>query len=210
MYIMYIKLLKLRSRNTKNLIPVNMVFLLLHHSSLLHLSGGTPEKRGRGSKEEGRWRRQEEESAVWHGSKLWRLPGQGWTAVEMMVTVMKRRWWYRGWLRNVCVCVVCVVFQVESKRGKRLTGKEIKRKTLAERRQPLGIDNLREDGLRWFSSNCISALNWELLTQKVTDLLNLYPIVVDLSVTEGKDVFKMVFTSWPFSKLLPCTVIIQP
>lgn len=51
-------------------------------------------------------------------------------------------------LRNVCVCVVCVVFQVESKRGKRLTGKEIKRKTLAERRQPLGIDNLREDGLR--------------------------------------------------------------
>lgn len=106
---MYIKLLKLPSRYTKNLIPVNMVFLLLHHSSLLHLSGGTPEKRGRGSKEEGRWRRQEEESAVWHGSELWRLPGQGWTAVEMMVTVMKRRWWYRGWLRNVCVCCVCCV-----------------------------------------------------------------------------------------------------
>lgn len=48
----------------------------------------------------------------------------------------------------MCVCVVCVVFQAESKRGKRLTGKEIKKKTLAERRQPLGIDNLREDGLR--------------------------------------------------------------
>ncbi|XP_068193447.1 troponin T, slow skeletal muscle isoform X1 [Antennarius striatus] len=38
--------------------------------------------------------------------------------------------------------------KAETKRGKRLTGKEIKKKTLAERRQPLGIDNLREDGLR--------------------------------------------------------------
>uniref|UniRef100_A0A3B1IFZ2 Troponin T, slow skeletal muscle n=1 Tax=Astyanax mexicanus TaxID=7994 RepID=A0A3B1IFZ2_ASTMX len=32
--------------------------------------------------------------------------------------------------------------------GKRQTGREIKRKTLAERRKPLAIDNLREDGLR--------------------------------------------------------------
>ncbi|KAI4876449.1 hypothetical protein NFI96_034182 [Prochilodus magdalenae] len=31
--------------------------------------------------------------------------------------------------------------------GKRQTGREIKRKTLAERRKPLAIDNLREDGL---------------------------------------------------------------
>ncbi|KTG00544.1 hypothetical protein cypCar_00015302, partial [Cyprinus carpio] len=38
--------------------------------------------------------------------------------------------------------------KAEQKRGKRLTGREIKRKTLSERRSPLGIDNLREDGLR--------------------------------------------------------------
>lgn len=38
--------------------------------------------------------------------------------------------------------------KAEQKRGKRLTGREIKRKTLSERRSPLGIDNLREDELR--------------------------------------------------------------
>uniref|UniRef100_A0A8B9JCC4 Troponin T, slow skeletal muscle n=1 Tax=Astyanax mexicanus TaxID=7994 RepID=A0A8B9JCC4_ASTMX len=38
--------------------------------------------------------------------------------------------------------------KVEQRRGKRQTGREIKRKTLAERRKPLAIDNLREDGLR--------------------------------------------------------------
>ncbi|XP_059414152.1 troponin T, slow skeletal muscle-like isoform X6 [Carassius carassius] len=38
--------------------------------------------------------------------------------------------------------------KAEQKRGKRLTGREVKRKTLSERRSPLGIENLREDGLR--------------------------------------------------------------
>ncbi|KAG7459871.1 hypothetical protein MATL_G00214940 [Megalops atlanticus] len=38
--------------------------------------------------------------------------------------------------------------KAEQRRGKRQTGREIKRKTLAERRKPLGIDSLREDGLR--------------------------------------------------------------
>ncbi|XP_035252775.1 troponin T, slow skeletal muscle isoform X1 [Anguilla anguilla] len=38
--------------------------------------------------------------------------------------------------------------KAEQRRGKRQTGREIKRKTLAERREPLGIDNLREDDLR--------------------------------------------------------------
>lgn len=38
--------------------------------------------------------------------------------------------------------------QAEQRRGKRQTGREIKQKTLAERRKPLAIDNLREDGLR--------------------------------------------------------------
>lgn len=67
-----------------------------HHSILLYLSGGTPQKRGRGSQEEGRRWGQEEESAVWHGSKLWRLPGQGQTSVKttvkMMMMMMRRRW----------------------------------------------------------------------------------------------------------------------
>lgn len=40
-------------------------------------------------------------------------------------------------------------FQAETKRGKRLTGREIKKKTLAERRQPLTIESMREDALRW-------------------------------------------------------------
>lgn len=51
-------------------------------------------------------------------------------------------------IQRMTVDCVCVVSQAETKRGKRFTGKEIKKKTLAERRQPLGINNLREDGLR--------------------------------------------------------------
>ncbi|KAL4617837.1 troponin T, slow skeletal muscle isoform X2, partial [Arapaima gigas] len=38
--------------------------------------------------------------------------------------------------------------KAEQKRGKRQTGREVKKTTLAERRKPLAIDNLREDGLR--------------------------------------------------------------
>lgn len=40
------------------------------------------------------------------------------------------------------------VMQVEQRRGKKQTAREIKKTTLAERRTPLAIDNLREDGLR--------------------------------------------------------------
>uniref|UniRef100_A0A8C9WZ81 Troponin T, slow skeletal muscle n=1 Tax=Sander lucioperca TaxID=283035 RepID=A0A8C9WZ81_SANLU len=39
--------------------------------------------------------------------------------------------------------------KAETRRGKRLTGREIKKKTLSERRQPLDIDNLREDKAAW-------------------------------------------------------------
>ncbi|XP_062263545.1 troponin T, slow skeletal muscle isoform X2 [Platichthys flesus] len=38
--------------------------------------------------------------------------------------------------------------KAETRRGKRLTGLEIKKKTLSERRQPLSVDNLREDALK--------------------------------------------------------------
>ncbi|XP_077413676.1 troponin T, slow skeletal muscle isoform X1 [Vanacampus margaritifer] len=38
--------------------------------------------------------------------------------------------------------------KAESRKGKRMTGKEVKKKTLTDRRQPLGIDSMREDSLR--------------------------------------------------------------
>uniref|UniRef100_A0A3Q3K430 Troponin T, slow skeletal muscle n=1 Tax=Monopterus albus TaxID=43700 RepID=A0A3Q3K430_MONAL len=38
--------------------------------------------------------------------------------------------------------------KAEQRRGKKLTAREIKKNTLAERRRPLAIENLREDGLR--------------------------------------------------------------
>uniref|UniRef100_A0A3Q1C0C7 Troponin T, slow skeletal muscle n=1 Tax=Amphiprion ocellaris TaxID=80972 RepID=A0A3Q1C0C7_AMPOC len=38
--------------------------------------------------------------------------------------------------------------KAEQRRGKRQTAREIKKKTLSERRKPLAIENLREDGLR--------------------------------------------------------------
>ncbi|XP_028456014.1 troponin T, slow skeletal muscle isoform X1 [Perca flavescens] len=38
--------------------------------------------------------------------------------------------------------------KAETRRGKRLTGREIKKKTLSARRQSLDIDNLREDALK--------------------------------------------------------------
>ncbi|KAK5850767.1 hypothetical protein PBY51_001614 [Eleginops maclovinus] len=38
--------------------------------------------------------------------------------------------------------------KVEQRRGKRQTAREIKKKTLADRRKPLAIESLREDGLR--------------------------------------------------------------
>uniref|UniRef100_A0A3B4Y9V9 Troponin T, slow skeletal muscle n=1 Tax=Seriola lalandi dorsalis TaxID=1841481 RepID=A0A3B4Y9V9_SERLL len=38
--------------------------------------------------------------------------------------------------------------KAESRKGKRLTGREIKKKTLADRRQPLATENMREDALK--------------------------------------------------------------
>ncbi|XP_078140770.1 troponin T, slow skeletal muscle isoform X1 [Centroberyx gerrardi] len=54
--------------------------------------------------------------------------------------------------------------KAESRKGKRLTGREIKKKTLVERRQPLAIDNMREDGLKQRAQemwNCIYQLESE-------------------------------------------------
>lgn len=41
-----------------------------------------------------------------------------------------------------------IFLQVEQRRGKKQTAREIKKKTLAERRKPLSMENLREDSLK--------------------------------------------------------------
>uniref|UniRef100_A0A3Q2YNF8 Troponin T, slow skeletal muscle n=1 Tax=Hippocampus comes TaxID=109280 RepID=A0A3Q2YNF8_HIPCM len=51
--------------------------------------------------------------------------------------------------------------KVEQRRGKTQTGREIKKKTLSERKQPLAIDDLREDALRSLS-NIIWPLSGEM------------------------------------------------
>ncbi|XP_036802439.1 troponin T, slow skeletal muscle isoform X2 [Oncorhynchus mykiss] len=58
--------------------------------------------------------------------------------------------------------------QAEQRRGKRQTGREIKKKTLAERRKPLAIDNLREDGLRERAKEM-----WEWIYQLESDKFDL-------------------------------------
>lgn len=54
--------------------------------------------------------------------------------------------------------------KAETRKGKRLTGREVKRKTLNERRKPLCIDNLREESLKEKAQemwNCIHQLESE-------------------------------------------------
>ncbi|XP_036802440.1 troponin T, slow skeletal muscle isoform X3 [Oncorhynchus mykiss] len=58
--------------------------------------------------------------------------------------------------------------KAEQRRGKRQTGREIKKKTLAERRKPLAIDNLREDGLRERAKEM-----WEWIYQLESDKFDL-------------------------------------
>ncbi|NP_001122167.1 troponin T, slow skeletal muscle [Danio rerio] len=83
--------------------------------------------------------------------------------------------------------------KAEQKRGKRLTGREIKRKTLSERRAPLGIENMREDALR---QRAQEMWNWiyELESEKF-DLLDQmkkqkYEIVVLLNRISHAQKFK--------------------
>ena len=53
-----------------------------------------------------------------------------------------------NWYRTEALSVLNVLSQAEQRRGKRLTGREIKKKTLAERRAPLVLENMREDSLK--------------------------------------------------------------
>uniref|UniRef100_A0A8C2Z5N1 Troponin T, slow skeletal muscle n=1 Tax=Cyclopterus lumpus TaxID=8103 RepID=A0A8C2Z5N1_CYCLU len=55
-------------------------------------------------------------------------------------------------------------FLAKTRKGKRLTGREIKRKTLGERRQQLSMDSMREDALKQQAQemwNCIYQLESE-------------------------------------------------
>uniref|UniRef100_A0A3Q2Q897 Troponin T, slow skeletal muscle n=1 Tax=Fundulus heteroclitus TaxID=8078 RepID=A0A3Q2Q897_FUNHE len=56
----------------------------------------------------------------------------------------------------------------EQRRGKRQTAREIKKKTLAERRKPLGIESLKEDGLRERAKEM-----WEWIYQLESEKFNL-------------------------------------
>uniref|UniRef100_A0A3Q3GQC8 Troponin T, slow skeletal muscle n=1 Tax=Labrus bergylta TaxID=56723 RepID=A0A3Q3GQC8_9LABR len=58
--------------------------------------------------------------------------------------------------------------KVEQRRGKKQTAREIKKKTLAERRKPLAIENLREDGLRERAKEM-----WECIYQLESDKFDL-------------------------------------
>uniref|UniRef100_A0A8D3BP84 Troponin T, slow skeletal muscle n=1 Tax=Scophthalmus maximus TaxID=52904 RepID=A0A8D3BP84_SCOMX len=67
-------------------------------------------------------------------------------------------------LNIIHTTVLCVLFQADTRKGKRLTGREIKKKTLAERRQPLTFDTMREDALKQRAQemwNCIYQLESE-------------------------------------------------
>ncbi|CAM4369397.1 unnamed protein product [Leuciscus chuanchicus] len=85
--------------------------------------------------------------------------------------------------------------KAEQKRGKRLTGREIKRKTLSERRSPLGIENLREDGLRkraqemWNWIHQLESEKFDLLDQMKRQK---YEIVVLLNRISHAQKFKKV------------------
>lgn len=101
--------------------------------------GGETEEGGWRGQEEGRRRGQEEEGAVQHGGALRRVPGQGleWGALWTLLCLILPQ-----------TGPLFYFLQVEQRRGKRQTAREIKKKTLAERRKPLAIENLREEGLR--------------------------------------------------------------
>ncbi|KAJ8402542.1 hypothetical protein AAFF_G00366250 [Aldrovandia affinis] len=85
--------------------------------------------------------------------------------------------------------------KAEQRRGKRQTGREIKRKTLTERRGPLAIDHMREDGLK---QRAQEMWNWiyELESEKFDFMDQMkkqkYEIVVLLNRISHAQKFKKV------------------
>ncbi|XP_017294096.1 troponin T, slow skeletal muscle isoform X2 [Kryptolebias marmoratus] len=85
--------------------------------------------------------------------------------------------------------------KAETRKSKRLTGREIKRKTLAERKEPLGTENLREDGLKnraqelW---NCIYQLESDKFDFMEQMKHQKYEIIVLLNRIQHAQKFKKV------------------
>lgn len=85
--------------------------------------------------------------------------------------------------------------KAESRKGKRLTGREIKKKTLAERRKPEDFDNLREDGLK---QQAQEMWNWiyQLESEKFDHMEHMkhqkYEIIVLLNRIHHAQKFKKV------------------
>nr|XP_019966615.1 PREDICTED: troponin T, slow skeletal muscle-like isoform X2 [Paralichthys olivaceus] len=85
--------------------------------------------------------------------------------------------------------------KAEMRKGKRLTGREIKRKTLSERRQPLNMDNMREDALK---QQAQELWNWiyQLESEKFDFMEHMkhqkYEIIVLLNRIQHAQKFKKV------------------
>ncbi|XP_028311010.1 troponin T, slow skeletal muscle isoform X2 [Gouania willdenowi] len=83
----------------------------------------------------------------------------------------------------------------ELRRGKRLTGREIKKKTLTERKQPLAIDSLREDSLKQRAQdmwNCIYQLESDKFDYMEHMKHQKYEIIVLLNRIQHAQKFKKV------------------
>ncbi|XP_053194534.1 troponin T, slow skeletal muscle isoform X2 [Scomber japonicus] len=85
--------------------------------------------------------------------------------------------------------------KAELRRGKRMTGREIKRKTLSERRQPLAIDNLREDALKQHAQEMWNSI-YQLESEKFDFMEHMkhqkYEIIVLLNRIQHAQKFKKV------------------
>ncbi|XP_037649386.1 troponin T, slow skeletal muscle isoform X2 [Sebastes umbrosus] len=85
--------------------------------------------------------------------------------------------------------------KAETRRGKRLTGREIKKKTLGERREPLDIDNMREDALKQQAQemwNCIYQLESEKFEYMEYMKHQKYEIIVLLNRIQHAQKFKKI------------------
>ncbi|XP_069566282.1 troponin T, slow skeletal muscle isoform X2 [Brachyistius frenatus] len=85
--------------------------------------------------------------------------------------------------------------KAESRKGKRLTGREIKKRTLVDRREPLAIDNMREDALK---QRAQEMWNWiyQLESEKFDFMEHMkhqkYEIIVLLNRIQHAQKFKKV------------------
>ncbi|PWS22603.1 hypothetical protein DKP78_17525, partial [Enterococcus faecium] len=83
--------------------------------------------------------------------------------------------------------------KAEQKRGKRMTGREIKRKTLTDRRKPLQLESMREDALKQRAQemwNCIYQLESEKFDYMDEMKRQKYEIIVLLNRISHAQKFK--------------------